>query len=577
VDIRALAARRLAVTAPRDIRRASGLFTLALAATFAASCGAPATRAGAAKKSDGPMRVLAEPVNGAQMLEADAARAKAAGAGPLRVIKADFLSEGDRLGAFVEIPEDECTLAIARGSPSIGDIDLFAYEDDGSSFAVDEAPDARPAVLICPPHPRRLYVTARVMAGGGLIAVGAQSVPKAQLTAVEQVVGARGRSGGETGRLEAWPGLEAKLIARRAALGGRWEDVRRAALPVAPPAATRLTVSVEAGRCVDVLVSPSEEIASIEVLAEDAAGRIVARGKDRGRDRALVLCSATSMELTVAIRPRASQGLVAIVASRSAPGAATSINPAARAEYVTETRALADARAALDRELAGKGYGAPKALATGIAKVGTRAGTGVDLPAGCARLDIVAGKPLADVGASLWDDRGALLAEGRGGAGTTLFACGPGGPTRVDLEALARPGPFAIELRKDRSAPDALVKHPLAASRLLAALDVSGERADASMAARAEVLALDAAARATLPLDVPPKSCASVVAALDRTGSGLDLRLADASTGEAPVVRGRFLVSDRLCASTAPVKGSAELRLLSGKAEALVLVRIAPH
>ncbi|UQA63386.1 hypothetical protein [Polyangium aurulentum] len=564
------------MTASRKLRRASGLLTLALAAAFAASCGGSAARTETPKKGDAPMRVLADPVNGAQMLEADASRAKAAGAGPLRVIKADFLSEGDRLGAFVEIPEDECMLAIARGSPSIGDIDLFAYEDDGSSFAVDEAPDARPAVLICPPHPRRLYVTARVMAGGGLISVGAQSVPKAQLAAIEQVVGARGRSGGETGRLEAWPGLEAKLIARRAALGGRWEDVRRAALPVAPRAATRLTVPVEAGRCIDVLASPSEEVASIEVLAEDAAGRIVARGKDRGRDKALVLCSATSMELTVAIRPRASQGIVAVVASRSAPGAAASIDPAARVEHVTETRELAEARAALERDLAGKGYGAPKALATGTAKVGSRAGTSVDLPAGCSRLDVIAGKPLADVGATLWDDRGGLLADGRGGAGATLFACGPGGPARVDVEALARPGPFAIELRKDRAAPDALVKHPLAASRLLAALDVSGERADASMAARAEVLALDASARATLPLDVPAKSCASVIATLDRNGSGLDLRLADASTGEAPIVRGRFLVSDRLCASVTPVKGTAELRLLSGKAEALVLVRIAP-
>ena len=49
-------------------------------------------------------------------------------------------------------------------------------------------------------------------------------------------------------------------------LGGRWEDVRRLAMPVSPRAASRLSAALEPGRCLDVLVIPSEEVSSLEVV-----------------------------------------------------------------------------------------------------------------------------------------------------------------------------------------------------------------------------------------------------------------------------------------------------------------------
>jgi hypothetical protein len=186
---------------------------------------------------------------------------------------------------------------------------------------------------------------------------------------------------------------------------------------------------------------------------------------------------------------------------------------------------------------------------------------------------VVAGKPLADVGAALWDDRGVLLAEGRGGAGVTLFACGAGGPARIDVEAFSRPGPYAIELRKDNLAPPLLVAHPWASARLLAVLDAGGARVSAASAENAVRLSLDSGVRQAVPFDVPAKACIEVIAALDRGGNGLDMRLADASTGENTITRGRFVVMDRRCASDVPTKAVAEFRLLSGKAEALVLAR----
>ncbi len=523
--------------------------------------------------SETALRILPQNADAEALLVADAARAREAGAGPLQVASSAYLSEGDRTGSFIAVPEDACALVTARGSASVVDVDLFAYEDDGATFGVDESGDAHPAVLICPPHPKRLFVSARVVSGGGLVGVGVQSLPMSVKAAIEQVAGTQGRSGGETGRLESWPGLEAKLLEHRAALGGSWEDVRRAALPVTPRAATRMTVPVEADRCLDVFVSPGDEVGSLEVVAEDSTGRIVARGRDRGRDRALVLCSSMPVELSIAVRPRASTGMVALVASRSRVGATAIIEPAARAEYVTETRELSETRADLEKRLVNKGYGVAKPLTSARATLGARSPFFVDLPAGCARIDVIAGKPLADVGAALWDDKGFLLTEGRGGAGVTLFSCGPGGPVRIDVEAFSRPGPYALELRKDKLAPPVLVAHPRAASRLLAVLDAGGERVSAAAAEGAVLMSLDANVRSSVPFDIPAKTCVDVIAVLDRVGTGIDMRVADVSTGENTVSRGQFVVTDRRCAGDVAAKGIAEFRLSSGKADALVLTR----
>jgi hypothetical protein len=561
---------------PRAHRPRAAASALLAAAIGCGSCGSPppphpVPAAGSA--SPAALRVLSDRLDGRALLAPEAARAQAAGAGPLQVLGADVASEGDRLGAFVEIPEGECLFAFTRASPTIIDVDLFAYDDDGSAFATDESPEPESAVLVCPPHPRRLYVVARVMAGSGVLAVGVQSVPRSAEAAVARAAGARGRPGEDTGRLDAWPGLEGKIRAHRQAIGGRWDDVRRVVVPLSPRAPTRIGASVEAGRCLDVLVSPSEEVSSFELVVEDPSARIIGRGREHGRDRSIVLCSAVAAEVSIAVRPRASQGVAAITVGRSSPGAAPELGEGARVLYLTEPRDLDTAARALDRRLAPRGYDAAKTIGAGTARVGSRATASMDLPAGCARVDVIAGKPLAVVTAALWDDKGALVAESRGGAGAALFACGKGGKARLDLEALESPGPFSIELRKDRAAPPLLVAHPTAAARLLARVESGGESADASAAAAATLVPLEAGALKTFPLAVPARSCVEVIAALDTGGSGVDLRLVEAPGGEGAITRSRAVAGDRLCAGATALAGSFELRLGAGKADALVLTR----
>ncbi|APR81026.1 Hypothetical protein A7982_06373 [Minicystis rosea] len=549
--------------------------TFALLATAAiAACGAPPASTTPAPPAPPPaeVRVVTDTVDAKRWLAPDAARAIAAGAGPLRVIGADILAEGERLGAFVEIPENECALAFTRASPAVSDIDLFAYDDDGSAYAADESPDREAAVLVCPPHPRRLYVIARVMSGSGVVGVGVQSVPRDAADAVAKLLGVRGRPGEDSGRLDSWPGLEAKVRAHRDALGGRWEDVRRLALPLSPRAESRVSATLDPDRCLDVFVVSSDEIASLEVVVEDARARIMARAKDRGRDRAVLLCAARSTPIHIALRPRGTQGLAAVILGRSAPGAEPELSARGQVVHVSPSVDLDTARSAVASLTASLAYAPPRAVATGQARVGSRTAVAVDLPAGCARIDVIAGKPLSELAAALWDDHGLLVAESRAGGSTPLFACGRGGPTRVEVESLESPGPFAVELRRDKAAPPALVAHPAAAARLLARLNAGGPAVDATAAASATVVSLDEGQRRSVPVPLPNGACVDVVAALDTGGSGLDLRLVDGA-GEGHVTQARHVVADRVCAAPNGKPGLAEIRLLSGKAEALVLLR----
>lgn len=558
------------------MRHARGAEAALLSLLFAASCSAGPGDHGAAKPPpSGPksLAVTADRLDGQRLLAEDAALAIAAGAGPLQLLGADIASEGDRIGAFIDIPADECVVAYARPSPTIADVDLFAYEDDGSPFSADESPNQTGTVLVCPPHPRRLYVVARVMAGAGLLAVGVQSIPTAKADAVAQAVRARGRPGEDTGRLDAWPGLESKLREHRAAIGGKWEDVRRIALPVTPRATSRISITLDPDRCADILLAPSEEVSSLDAVIEDERGRVIARARERGRDRSAVICASQRAEISVAMRPRASEGLVAVVLGRSARGASAEVAQSAFVDHVTQPLDLAEARAALDRALDGHGFAAKKLAGTASARTGQRTSVTVDVPSGCARIDVIAGKPLGTFRADLWDDQGALVTQTYGGARGTFFACGKGGSWRTDVEALDAPGPFAVEVRKDKTAPAALVAHPFAAARLLGRLEAAGTPIDASAAQSAQVVSLDATALRSNNFSVQPGACVEVIAALDPGAQGLDLRVVDLNTNESSLVRGATVASDHLCAAATPKPAKMELRLSQGKADALVLVR----
>ncbi|HEY3495855.1 MAG TPA: hypothetical protein VGK73_14255, partial [Polyangiaceae bacterium] len=216
---------------------------------------------------------------------------------------------GDRVSSLLEVPEGDCAIAIARATPSVDDVDLFAYGEDGAMLGSDEASDRSPALLICPPHPRRIMLLARIAAGHGLVAIGAQRVGLKDAERAAAAYGVRYRPGEIARRMTVWPGLDERLEQHRRSVGGSWVDVRRVAVPLDARTPTRVSASVEAERCLDVLIAPSDEVAALDVVVLDEEGRILGRTENAGRDRAVVVCSPAPASITLELRPHAGIGL----------------------------------------------------------------------------------------------------------------------------------------------------------------------------------------------------------------------------------------------------------------------------
>ena len=524
-----------------------------------------------------PVSVRADPLDGGRWLARDAALASSLGAGPLQLIAVDVATEGDRVGRFVSIAPDTCLLAYARGSSGVEDVDLAAYADDGTTIAADEASDPHPSVMLCPPHPERAYLAARVASGRGIVAIGAQSVSPAAAAAVERALAARGRPGEARARVDAWPGLDERIAEHRRALGGAtWEEARRVAVPADPRAPALVSAMLRGGRCLDAFVVPGDEVGQLDVTARDGDGRIVARGQAQGRSRAVVLCSPLDVAVSLEIRPHGGQGLCAVVLAESAPTSSRAIEGAVDVRVLAPTTDLATARERRAATLRALGYDAARTAGSGTAEIGRRSAHTVDLAEGCSRIDVVAGEPAAGITAAAWSDAGLLLAEDDRGDGPSLVVCGKSGKARIDLEATVRSGPFALEVRRERRAPAAFVAHPLAASRLVGTLEQGAGPVPVS-ALDPRVVALEPASLSSFDLGVADGRCVDVAVALDRGGAGVELRVVGSAGGEERVrATGLRAASVRVCADGGPRALRAELRLSSGKADALVLTRDVP-
>jgi hypothetical protein len=505
------------------------------------------------------------------------ARAARFGAGALSVVATGEMVEGERVGAFLEIPQDACILAYGRASSSVEDLDIAAFGEEGNPVSVDEGPDPRPTMIVCPPHPDRVYLAAHVAAGEGLVAVGAQLFPKERALDLGRAVGARGGWGEGPRPAEAWPGLDDKVRARRAALGGTWEELKRLAFPVDARAAAFVTFPVEADTCVDVLVTPDESVAMLDVEVVDGDGRVVARAKDGGVDRATTVCSPLAFTGSVAVRPHIGRGLAAVVVARGRGEIARDLSARAEIAWVAPTVPLEQTRERRNAALAKAGYGAPSASSVGALQIGRRAELPLDLGAGgaCWRVDVVAGAPLALVEATAWDPNGALVSNAEGPDGATLFACGKG-KARLDLETRGRPGPFAALLRKERWQDAAFMKHPLAASRMLARAADGPAMLHEGAVAAVRFAALDGAHVVVWDVTVPAGKCLRVAAGAQGEGTGLELRAFDGAIGdEIDRSHAADAVSVRACAAaSAPRAVRIELRATSGKLDVIVGERL---
>jgi hypothetical protein len=516
-------------------------------------------------------------LDGERFLAKDSQRAKQAGASPTTIVAVDAGAPGDRISGLVQVPLDSCALVIARGSDGVDDIDLFAYGDDGTSFGSDERPDKTPTLLVCPPHPKRLYIVARVAAGHGLVAVGAQRVDEKDAEKVGALLAARGFRGPGSPRLDSWPGLETALAAHRKAIGSSWQEVRRVAAPLDSSLPTRVSVVVSADRCLDVLVLPSEDVSHLDVAALDAEGRILGRASAHGRERFLIVCGHEKAPLTVEIRPQAGRGLAAVVMSESRDPGTSNLEGRVSVLDLGPVGDLKETREKNSAYLESRGYQNAKSAGQGTLAIGHRESVDLDLGEGCARIDVLVGKPGRGLEAWLWNAAQELVAHRRGTAQATLFACGKKGRVRLDLEALARGGPFAVEVRRETEAPTALVEHPLAAGRLLSRMLARGVIQRASQVTAAKVSQLSSEKLEQLRIVVPFGRCMDVAVGLGPGATGAEVRLINAATKqEIELATGTDSAGARACAleGTQSLEVIAELRVTSGSTSAVSTTRM---
>ncbi len=529
----------------------------------------------------GAPRVVAGELEAKGLLEDLPARVQSAGAGPVSIVAAGEAYEGERLGAFVDVPADACLLAYARASKSVDDLDVAVFSDEGTPLAIDEAPDAHPTTMLCPPHPDRVYVAAHTASGEGLVAVAAQLVPKLNASAVGRVAGARGSTGEGPRPADSWPGLDEMVREHRKALGGAWEETRKVALSVDARAPTLTALVLGADECADAVVFPSEDVALLDVEVLDDDGRTIARARESGKARTVTLCSPIAITGSLAIRPHVGRGLAAVVIARAHGEVARDLTARPEIAWVAPAESVDAARSRRNDALAKLGYDAPSTTTNGTLALGRRTSLTIDtrvVPArGCARIDVVAGAPLAYVDATLWTDAGRFVGAAEGANGVTLFAC-THGSLRLDLETRGRPGPFTTLVRAERWSDPAFAMSPLAAARMISRAAKGPDTVHEGKASSARAVSLDPSRVETWTEAIAPGKCLSVAAGGQGEGTGLELRVLDAATlADLDRSHAHDAVGVRACApEDAPVSARFELRVTSGKLDVVVGERVAP-
>jgi hypothetical protein len=500
------------------------------------------------------------------------------GAGPLSLVASGEAFERERIGGFVLVPNGMCLLAYARASSTIEDVDLAVFTDEGNLVASDDAPDAHPTVLVCPPHPDRLYVSAFDVSGDGVMAIAAQFVPTDRAADVGHALQARGTRFAAHRDADKWLGLDDHVRAHRDALGGAWEEVRRVAVAVDARAPTHVAFPLEADGCTDALVVPDDDVAVLEVEALDESGRVLGRASGGTRDRALTVCSSLAISGSLVVRPHVGQGLAAVVLARAKGEVAQDLSTRADVAWASASLPLETTKTTRNAELAKVGYPPPDSTQTGKLAVGRLSALPLDLGAqkeGCARVDVVGGAPLALIQASVWDEKGALVTRGEGSASVTLFACGHG-KARLELEARGRPGPYASLIRPEKWKDPAFSQHPLAASRMLERASVGPSLLLLGTPLAARVLALDQAHLVGWDDSIPAGKCIRVAAGAEGEGTGIEGRVTERSTGdELDRSHAPSAIALRACAPPgSPRVVRVEMRATAGKLDVVVGERV---
>jgi hypothetical protein len=241
------------------------------------------------------------------------AAAEQAGAGRAARLAEGILFEGERIGAFVDVPAEECLLVLARGAASVADLDLVLWSDEGEWLAGDERRDADPSVILCPPHPSRVHATGLVAAGRGAVSLTAQRVPR-----------------------EREEGVRAWLVSLRPGFDRGDERARRTLVHANPDSPTIVPIDLEAGSCAEVRAAGSGSTADPDVVLLDARGVVRRKAPvDAGDAVRFGFCAREAFQGQLAVRSRLGQADVVVA-----------VRTATRAQWESERRRVDELDAA---------------------------------------------------------------------------------------------------------------------------------------------------------------------------------------------------------------------------------------
>lgn len=478
------------------------------------------------------------------LLAPTATRAARAGAGSLALVTSGLLREGDRTGAFVEptaaTKPQSCLFVFARGAPSLSDVDLSVFSDEGEPLAQDEEPDATPALLLCPPYPPRMYVSARAASGEGLIAVGAQAVPLAAAESVRRGASARGSMGVANRRLDQWPELEHAAAAELKRLGPGARETRRVGLPGDRALTTSLTEEVAANTCASLLLLPDASLFALDVELQDEDGALLLRSAKPGAAlQNLHFCTDSPRKLTVSFRPHVGRGLVGAVWFRAPREPAEGARVLAARSSAPTWLGSEVKRLGAQRETLGAKKLREDSFVVKPSAVFAESLLELDKDA-CHVVTAVVGAPNARVGISLLTEDGRALGARRGGASASSVVCGFASVRAVvSVREAQGAGRLTVHRLGSGRAPGVVERAPVAASRVASVLDELGGVAEHSIYVQGTQ---------DVPVTDIPRGRCLLVAVAGESGQKLDVTEA----GEALVARGendaRWV---RLCADEA--------------------------
>jgi hypothetical protein len=462
-------------------------------------------------------------------LSNDARLAQAAGAESASLIVAEAGAVGDRLTKVIETDEMSCLLVMARASDKVADVDLYAYGEDGTVLAVDDRPDAKPTMLVCPPHPRHIYVTARIAIGQGVVAVGVHRVPMDKARRVRSALRVAEQPATGEAANAMIPDVDGRLLAHHGALKGHWTPIAQSALAVDYRIPTVLGLTVDPGTCVDVLALTRTALSGLELELLDESGRTLGRSVDTERDQWIVACAEDRRNVALQLRPHDGIGTALVLVSRGSLRAGRAIEQALE---LSGGLALEQLIKIAHREMRAARVEAQPVVARTTLVRGQQQRISSRIESDCARFDVFAGAPSSGVHARVYSADGDLISVNGGAQYLPLVACGRGLVTVV-VEALSKGGPLSIEKYPQKLASVVASSRPHAAARLFQKAWHLGLLEGSAGFDSIENITFSDKKKWNRDVTVDIGKCADVFVSLDGDSAGVSLNWMDGDSGQA--------------------------------------------